>query len=117
MPFTPKHQHYDKAPIREAIIEIQIDRTSAPIESFDSSTMRELGFTEVRKIFRNQVTFEAGRLDARPEPDVHGYQYLDGKEAKHVAQFRPDGFTFSRLNPYVTWEQLRDQAIKAWDLY
>ena len=28
-----------------------------------------------------------------------------------------DGFTFSRLHPYITWEQLRDEAYRLWKIY
>ena len=32
-------------------------------------------------------------------------------------QARLDGFTFSRLHPYVKWEELRDEAYRLWQLY
>lgn len=28
-----------------------------------------------------------------------------------------DGFTFSRLHPYITWKQLRDEAYRLWKIY
>jgi uncharacterized protein (TIGR04255 family) len=38
-------------------------------------------------------------------------------EDNQVIQFRPDGFTFSRLEPYQDWEHLRDEARRLWDIY
>jgi hypothetical protein len=35
----------------------------------------------------------------------------------HVFQARLNGFTFSRLPPYVDWESFRTEARRLWDLY
>ncbi len=34
-----------------------------------------------------------------------------------IVQARLDGFTFSRLTPYETWERLRDEARRLWAVY
>src|SRR5258708_35248458 len=34
-----------------------------------------------------------------------------------VAQFRIDGFTFSKLEPYTTWEEVFAEASRLWQLY
>jgi len=35
----------------------------------------------------------------------------------HVAQFKRDGFVFSRLRPYQTWEQFEEEAKRLWKLH
>jgi uncharacterized protein (TIGR04255 family) len=45
-----------------------------------------------------------------------GYAFVGG-EGKHVVQFRMNGFTFSRLAPYQSWEQLRNEARTLWNSY
>jgi uncharacterized protein (TIGR04255 family) len=113
-------RHYDKAPIREAIIEIQIDQT-VPLNLADLEILsdRVPGYSERRNLLRGQLT---GQLSPGQQPtatikqDQIGYQFIGG-EGKHIAGFRLDGFAFSRLAPYQTWEQLRDEAKKLWALY
>ncbi|MFQ5754325.1 MAG: TIGR04255 family protein, partial [bacterium] len=47
---------------------------------------------------------------------INGYRYVyDDK--KQIVQTRLDGFTLSRLQPYIKWEQLRDEAQRLWRFY
>lgn len=119
MAYNPPQLHYDRAPIKEAIIDIQIDQPGTLLlPALDVADIRERGYPERRKLFRGQMIgqMEAGRLTTTTEADQVGFQYI-GQEAKHVAQLRLDGFTFSRLAPYQTWEQLREEAKQIWSLY
>ena len=59
---------------------------------------------------------EAGVLTATAKQDQMGYAFVGG-DGKHVVQFRVNGFTFSRLAPYQTWEQLRNEAKIFWNSY
>jgi uncharacterized protein (TIGR04255 family) len=59
---------------------------------------------------------EQGQLTAIAKQDQLGYVFI-GDQGKHVAQFRLNGFTFSRLAPYQTWEQLRNEAKALWGSY
>ncbi len=59
---------------------------------------------------------EQGTLTASAKQDQMGYAFVGG-EGKHVVQFRVNGFTFSRLAPYQTWEQLRNEAKSLWGSY
>ena len=34
-----------------------------------------------------------------------------------VAQFRVDGFTFNKLEPYTTWENVFGEAARLWQIY
>ncbi|MEW5816558.1 MAG: TIGR04255 family protein, partial [Spirochaetota bacterium] len=47
---------------------------------------------------------------------IYGYIFTSADQ-KQIFQARIDGFTFSRLKPYETWEQLRDEAHRVWQLY
>ncbi len=120
MSYNPPHLHYDRAPIREAIIDVQIDQPATlSVAALDVQSIRARGYPESRKLFRGQMIghMEAGKLTAKTEADQCGYQFIGGGDGKHVVQFRLDGFTFSRLAPYVTWEQLRDEAKHVWASY
>ena len=39
------------------------------------------------------------------------------RNIRHVAQFNRDSFVFSRLQPYQSWEQLEQEAIRLWEIY
>jgi uncharacterized protein (TIGR04255 family) len=53
---------------------------------------------------------------SRTDGRVQGRR-LTSEDGKHVVQFRVDGFTFSRLPQYQTWETLREHAEPLWQLY
>src|SRR5712691_4601288 len=86
-------RHYDKAPIREAIIDIQIDQT-VPLNLADLEFLgdRVPGYSERRNLLRGQLTgqFSGGQPTATIKQDQIGYQFIGG-EGKHIAGFRLDG--------------------------
>ncbi len=46
----------------------------------------------------------------------HGWQF-DSIDGLYRVKFQRDGFLFSRLGQYKTWELFRGEAQKLWDLY
>jgi uncharacterized protein (TIGR04255 family) len=115
-----KERHYDKAPIKEAIIDIQIGHSpSLTLANFENAEIAlPQGYEERQKLMMGLVRgqLDGGKLTATAKQDQMGYAFVGG-EGKHVAQFKVSGFTFSRLAPYQTWEQLRDEAKKLWNSY
>jgi uncharacterized protein (TIGR04255 family) len=115
-----KDRHYDKAPIKEAIIDIQVENslllTLANFENLEISP--PAGYAERQKVVMGhlQGRLEAGVLTATAKQDQMGYAFVGGA-GKNIVQFRVNGFTFSRLAPYQTWEQLRNEAKALWDSY
>ncbi len=43
-----------------------------------------------------------------------GWRY---KAETEIAQFRIDGFTFSKVKPYTTWNEVFGEAFKLWQVY
>jgi len=115
-----KNRHYDKAPIREAIIDIQIEnRPSLTLLDFENvAASPPRGYAERQRVMTGQLRgqFEEGVLTATAKQDQTGYAFVGG-EGKHVVQFRVNGFTFSRLAPYLTSDQLRNEAKALWNSY
>ena len=115
-----KDRHYDKAPIREAIIDIQIENSSsltlANLEKV--GILLPQGYAERHRVMMGQLRgqLEAGVFTATASQDPMGYAFVGG-EGKHVLQCKVNGFTFSRLAPYQTWEQFRGEAKKLWASY
>jgi uncharacterized protein (TIGR04255 family) len=58
----------------------------------------------------------AGASLARSDHGLVGFR-VDSADGLHVAQFRTDGFTFSRLPQYATFDQMRDEAHRLWNVY
>ena len=46
---------------------------------------------------------------------IDGYLFQSADE-KQVVQFRTDGFSFSRLKPYTSWDSVKLEASRLWQL-
>lgn len=110
------NRHYDRAPIKEAIVDIQIERPpSLTLASLEGAPP---GYGQRQMLMMGQVRIPlgAGQVTPTAKQDQMGYRFVSG-DGKHVAQFRVDGFTFSRLAPYQTWQQLQSEAKLLWEAY
>ncbi len=114
-------RHLPHAPIKEALIDIQVAfPQKIAVEALNSRYARIAGrYPKHNTLQRNE--FGLHNEDGQPTTvtighTVAGYRY-SSEDACRVAQFRVDGFTFSRLEPYDTWEEMRDEAAKLWEVY
>ena len=119
-----RERHLTKAPITEALIDI---RVKLPADKQNPTLIKALT-TEIQKQFPGQfpeekelrdlqMMFEVGPPQRQETKSSHvGYRY-DSKDGKRVIQAKLDGFTFSWLKPYETWEVLREDAHAAWQVY
>jgi uncharacterized protein (TIGR04255 family) len=119
-----KFQHLPNAPITEAIIDI---RAKLP-EGFDVKIFKSLKpilekeFPKIVEMGMRQVQFQIvpaqaeEKLPVAKDLGIHGY-FFQSTDGKNVAQFRRDGFTFNRLHPYTSWEEIFYQASELWSLY
>lgn len=109
------------APITEALIDIRTKLPSAiDVKSIDNLFEKiKNQYPEKQEQRVSEFSFE---LKADEEPvkaskhKVNGYRYISSGK-KQIVQARLDGFTFSRLHPYIKWEDLRDEGHRLWDLY
>ena len=114
-----RQRHLRNAPIREAIIDIKI----AP--AVDLVTLEPL-FRDLAPAFATQEavresTFgfevdKSGMRSSAVDAGIRGRR-LTSADGKNVALMRVDGFTFSRLPPYQTWEQMSSAAKELWDAF
>lgn len=113
-------RHYDKAPIKEAIIDIQIDQPAGSLKLTDLEHLgtKAEGYSALGSLLFGRLTgrLEAGQFTATTDQDHVGFRFAGG-DGKYVASFRLNGFGFSRLAPYQTWEQFRDEARALWTIY
>lgn len=113
--------HYDKAPITEAIIDIQV---VAP-ETVTLDALRSLQdrdserYPDRGKVFRASVVVEDPvdheGMSTQTSKVQRGWAFSSGDKL-HVWQARRDGFTFSRMSPYESWEPFSSEARRVWNL-
>jgi uncharacterized protein (TIGR04255 family) len=110
---------YDRAPITEALIDIRVDLSpgvSLPdLESIHGKIRGRYPAKQKRVLLQGQ--FSAGQeLGAVAKQTEMGFAFST-EDGKQIFQARLDGFTFSRLRPYGTWGELRNEARRLWELY
>lgn len=106
---------YEHAPITEALIDIQASGIACGLEVLRSFESLRPGFPEVRDVRGEQFMIRTGQ-----EPSIHqtvefkGYQFWSADHHR-VWQARTNGFTYSHLAPYESWELLRKEARSIWE--
>ncbi len=115
-------RHLQRAPITEALIDFRVSVS----KQLDGSTFSDLkeslrnGYPNVeeRRGAEAAIAFGPGHLLATRTRDlgVQGF-FLKSADGLNVAQFRVDGFTFNRLKPYTSWEQVLPEALHLWKTY
>ena len=109
------------APITEALIDIRIRikedfNTERLLSLYDAISAK---YPQKKTLHKWESKFEF----KKGEPPLStGIETVDGyvftsADQKQIFQARLDGFTFSRLKPYETWEHLRDEAHRLWLKY
>ena len=109
--------HYERAPIKEALIDIKVEPSQMPFESLQElgTHLNDYPKRETRNF--GAVTIQLGTgIAPTMEQKPWSLVFKNGQD-NQVAQFRLDGFTFSRLEPYQDWEHLRDEARRLWEIY
>lgn len=112
-------RHYTKPPIIEAVIDIRAE-LSPDFQIENLAVIHE----QIKAAYpsREDVTMFQANIQFRPEGKVNSAQTQLGylfrsADKKQIVQVRTNGFTFSRLNPYESWNSLRDEARNLWAVY
>lgn len=114
--------HLPKAPIVEALIDFQVrlpaETTLEVLSEYHAEVKDRYPERRTRSSWSGKIAFPA---EGRPSVEAYeaapdGYQFRSADD-RQVVQARLDGFTFSRLRPYETWEHLRDEARELWQRY
>ena len=115
-------RHLRNAPITEAIVDLRVVQR----KEFAAETLREAKdrlaptypICIERKGTESLVDFAEGCPRGVRSRDL-GLQgvWLKTPDEKNIAQFRVDGFTFNRLKPYTSWDELLPEALKLWRAY
>ena len=119
-----------RAPIVEAVIEVRARAEASWEESAISERVKSAlpeypNFPSGRAVqFKMEFAQAAAPLPAPPslaEQAVHdmGWRGLrcESADKLHVVQFNRDGFVFSRLAPYESWDQFQQEGLRLWQLH
>lgn len=116
-------RHYSKAPIIEAVIDIQI----APQSETVLACLKELvdtlkdRFPSQNKLNSVRMHVEHNAEDAAKNKstttlDEIGFRLVDEPNTR-VLQLKKTGFTFSHLPPYSDWDSFSTDAKEYWELF
>jgi len=116
-----RQRYLKNAPIVEAIIDFRVKlptkfevKTLVSIKEMLGDSYPQM---EERREFEAGVRIKDKRVEHMiEEKGLQGY-FFKSPDGKNVAQFRKDGFTFSRLKPYTNWQDVLAEAKNLWRLY
>lgn len=117
-------EHFPKAPIVEAVIDIRARATAefeeSSVRSHLESSLNGYNFLDSQREFRHELQLTV-KMGKQPSQKVHdlgwkGIRFRSSDE-KHIAQFNRDGFVFSRFEPYKDWQQLSNEGLKLWKVF
>jgi uncharacterized protein (TIGR04255 family) len=112
-------RHYSKAPITEALIDLKV---TLP-EEFSTDDLANI-YTHISDRFPTQESIQMGsfvfQADLTMKVDTNqqhtGYLFRS-KDGLKIFQATLNGFTFNRLAPYDSWEELSSDAKYLWGIY
>src|SRR5439155_20169394 len=118
----PATRHLQNAPITEAIIDFRV-KTRSDLRAEDLATVKDRLSNRLPKVEEMrglQATIQVLKGQGQPpvvqDLGLQGY-FFKSQDEKVISQFRIDGFTFNRLRPYTSWEDIFPQAMELWRLY
>jgi len=114
-------EHLPHAPITEAILDIACTLPANVDHESLAGYQSKLGGRYPGKQVRNQwksvlEVSGSGPPIAKSDGGPIGYLFRTA-DTKQVVQARLNGFTFSRLQPYVSWDALSAEARLLWDAF
>lgn len=114
-----RRSHLTNAPIVEAVIDYRVLKREGTVADSFAGLTPSLGSQYSKALLLQSVEARFGMEQGKSiEPttttSAMGWQYRAGSL---VAQFRTDGFTFSKLERYTTWGEVFAEATRLWQLY
>ncbi len=117
-----RYPHLKNAPITEALIDF---RVVLPADA-TLTHLRELGekisatYPNVRDFYKIQAEIIIDRSQSAPSStgahEKIGYRYTS-EDGLNIFLPTVEGFTFSQLRPYETWESLKAKGLALWKEY
>lgn len=117
-----KHETFPRAPVTEALIDLRAgpgdEKTLDQLESLTQKLSPRFPIKENRFEIQYQLTVKKEGTGAESEAKSKQIGYVMFSESRDRAvQVRLNGFAFSKMRPYESWENLRDEARDLWIAY
>jgi uncharacterized protein (TIGR04255 family) len=114
-----QRDHLARAPIVEAVIDFRVLRqdqvSSKTFEGLGPSIGEQYSQKSEMQSIEGRFGFENGKpVNPSSVQATVGWLYRTKTE---LAQFRMDGFTFSKVEQYTTWNQVFGEANRLWKIY
>ena len=112
-------QHYAKAPITEAIIDVRV----TPVESLRLSELQrthkgqEATYPEIEPVSVAVGQMHVGQGVSTTASSKQIGFWFRSADGRQLFQSRLDGFSMNRLMPYESWSPFRTEARRLWDIY
>lgn len=115
-----KYPTLSKAPIVEAVFDIRIkipeDLKVEQLEPLYDIISGQYPNKETHRKGEFKLELKPGSQSFSTAETINGYVFTSS-DKKQIVQTRMDGFTFSRLQPYETWESFKTEARNLWGTY
>lgn len=111
-----------RAPIVEAVVEIRAragaDWDESAVAERLKEKLPEYPVVESHRRVRHEFRMAPGQPAEQSLHDL-GWRGLrfESEDKRHIAQFARDGFLFSRLTPYESWDRFQSEALRLWHLH
>ena len=116
---TKRSMHYSKAPLTEAVLDIRVELPSEitlqDLKKVQEGEEDSYPRREESLLVVGHMSMGA-QVSASAQQTPNGYRFTS-QDNRQIFQARTDGFTFSRLAPYETWESFQDEARRLWEVY
>lgn len=117
----PEPRHLSRCPIVEALIDLRVSVAEGITgDAFEAAVgaMEHRGYFRKGPIREQTVLLTTGTdaLQHSATDQLIGTRFHSADE-RFVAQFTIQGFTVSRLRPYVDWQNLLQEAEALWSIY
>jgi uncharacterized protein (TIGR04255 family) len=113
-------EHFPKAPIVEALIDLQVTFASpvdlTRLEAFHQAIKEEYPLKQSRVKWHGEIKIGKPEPQQTVQRGPEGFMFKS-RDGKRLVQVRQDGYTFNWLKPYPTWPVFRDQARTHWERY
>lgn len=112
---------YNKAPIREAVFDVRIDRLNindiSELQEFKSVVINDFPIEKKKHNVTGMFQFSPEQLlESKAHSDLTGYIFLSHDSTRQI-QVRIDGFTLNILKPYENWNEHFEIFKKYWTHY
>lgn len=114
-----RREHLRNAPIVEAVIDFRVLRKEGLSPDRFENLTGEIGAEYSQKLAMHSIEAQFV-LSQEKAPSSSAATARIGWQHRAdamVAQFRVDGFTFSKLEPYTTWDEVFSEALRLWAVY